>query len=140
MSPETTLLAEPGLLITTSRLVVGDQTYPIVDITNVATFSETPDQAASTAMVVVGIVVNLSALVAMKTDVAKEGPLYAVALVVAMLGSIAFMVGLYRARNRVVLYGVVVATPSVQVRAIVTPQLARMQRVLGALNHAVALR
>ena len=140
MSPETTLLAEPGLLITTSRLVVGDQTYPIADIKNVATFTETPGQAASTATVLVGMVVNLGALFAMKTDAGKEGPLHAVALVVAMLGSIAFLVGLYRARNRVVLYGVVVVTPSAHVRAIATPRLARMQRVLGALNHAVGSR
>jgi hypothetical protein len=140
MSPETTLLAEPGLLVTTLRLVVDEQTYPIANIKNVATFTETPDQAASTATILLGLVVNLGAVLAIKVGGADEGPLFAVAVLVCMLGSVAFLLGLHWARNRVIIYGVVVVTPSIQVRAIATRDLGRMQRVLGALNHAVARR
>ena len=134
---ETLLLSEPGLLVTTARLVVGSLTYPIATITSVAPFTVTADMRGPNAAVVLGLVVNLAAVVATKMGTENKcGWLF----VVAVIGSIAFCWGLYQARTRQTVHGISVATASMQVRVFHSPDLARAHRLLGALNQAIASR
>jgi hypothetical protein len=134
---ETLLLSEPGLQVTTARLVVGYRTYPIAAIASVAPFTLTADIRVPNAAVALGLVVNLAALVAIKMGTENKGGWL---FVVALAGSIAFVWGLYQARTRQTVHGISAATSGMQVRVFQSPDLARVHRVLVALNQAIACR
>ena len=84
---ETVLLSEPGLQVTTARLVVGDLTYPIATITSVAPFTVRADMRGPNAAVFLGLVVNLAAILGIKVGTENKGGWL---FVVATNGSIAF--------------------------------------------------
>ncbi|CAN5901411.1 hypothetical protein BH11MYX4_BH11MYX4_01960 [soil metagenome] len=134
---ETVLLSEPGLQVTTARLVVGYLTYPIASITSVTPFTVTANMRVPNAAVVLGLVVNLAALGAIRMGTENKGGWL---FVVAMIGSIAFFWGLYQVRTRQTVHGISVATSGTEVRAFHSPDLARVHRVLGALNQAIGSR
>jgi Family of unknown function (DUF6232) len=136
--PETLLLDEPGVRVTTARLVVGSLTYPIATITSVVPFTVRADMSGPNAAVVLGLVVNLGAILAIKmgTEENKGGWLMAL----AMIGSIVFVWGLYQASTRRTAHGISVATSGTQVRVFHSPDIARVHRVVGALNQAIASR
>jgi len=141
---ETLLLNEPGaslnepkVLVTTVRFVVGVQSYPIADIASVAPFSEVPAMTGPNTALGLGLVVNLSAIVAIKMGVENRGGWL---FVPAAIGSVAFVWGLYQARTRKVIHGVLLAMSGAHVRVSVASDQSRVHRVLGALNQAIASR
>ncbi len=131
------MLSEPGLQVTTARLVVGYQTYPIAAFTNVTPFTVTAEMRGPSAAVVLGGVVNLAAFAGIKMGTENQGGWL---LVVATIGSIVFLWGLYQARTRQTMHGISVATSGTQLRVFASPDMARVHRVLGALNQAIASR
>jgi hypothetical protein len=134
---ETLLLNEPGLQVTSASLVVGYQTYPIATMTSVAPFTVTADMRGPNAAVVLGLVVNLGAILGIKIGTENKGGWL---VAVALIGSIVFLWGLYQARTRQTVHGIFVATSGIQLRVFASPDIARVHRVLGALNQAIASR
>jgi hypothetical protein len=131
---ETQLLAEPGVVVTTARFVVGFQTYPISSITTVAPFTVQPSRGGA---YLLGAFVSLPALGTLLGGASLgSGTGIFFGLVLAGIAALCFWHGAQKKAE----HGLLVATSGMQVRALVTHDLGQVQRVLGALNHAIASR
>lgn len=123
---EVTFFVGNGVQVTNARFVVGGQMYPMQAITSVSQF-KIPGQrgAAILGAVLFGI---LSLILVSFAPLAF--------LVSAALA--ALCIGL--AQTAKDLHGIAITTSGMQVRAVVTHDVAFVQQVLGALHQAIATR
>ncbi len=134
MRQEVPLLAEQGVQVTSARFVVYQQTYPIAGITSVAPFSVPSSNTGPGCLIAFAALFCIAPLVRLLWD----GDVKAGALVL-FPGSL-LALGVWWFRSRKPSYGVVIWTAGANVRALTSQDGMFVQRVIGALNQAIASR
>lgn len=129
------ILQEQNVLVTTARFVVGQQTYPIVNLTAVAPFTIPPSMVGSfIGCIAVSGLAAVCALANWLTPGASIG--YILAGIFGALALVILVLGMMKKP----MHGVKVATAGGQVQALFTPDLQFAHRVVGALNQALSRR
>lgn len=134
MRQEVPLFAGPGIQITTARFVVGHQTYPIGGITTVAPFSVPAQTGGPIAMIGLGGFFALCGAAGLVDG--NAGALFGSML----FGAPLIAGGILWYRSRRATHGVVITTSGMNVRALVTQDIALVHGVVQALNQAIASR
>jgi hypothetical protein len=138
---ERVLLSEPGVQVTSARFVVGHQTYPIMGITSVTQFyvpkpSSTVATGCGLAFVFGFFPAFIFAVLAFSSGSAALG-WTAGFFGLAGLAVVGISIGTASVPNK---YGVAITSAGSQVRPLVSQDLGHVQRVVGALNHALSMR
>jgi hypothetical protein len=135
--PETVLFAERGIQVTTARLTVGPQTYPIHMIGGVEPHLVPTQTSGATTAGVFAILLGVlpASCCIWLGDSART---FGITLLVAAIGMIGIAIG--HAVTRKAFYGVTVITPSGRFQIAQSPDEAFAHRVMGAMNHALSMR
>jgi hypothetical protein len=134
---ERQLVAEPGVLVTSARVVVGQQTYPVAGISSVAPFTQrahNPPNGVGIGMMIVGALLVLGGIGQDFTG----GAVLTVIFGAALVGGAALVFKFSPRKPDV--HGVVITSAGAQFRALETTDLHQVSRVVGAINHALSMR
>lgn len=135
--PETVLLAERGIQVTTARLIVGTQTFPLHSIGSVSPLFIPKETVGATMAVVIAVLAGLP-MSSCCIWLGESARSFGYTLLVATICMI--VIAIAHAATRKTFHGVNVATPLGRVPIAVSDDQAFAQRVLGALNHALSMR
>lgn len=122
-----------GITVTKSRLVVGQTTYVIANIDSVSFAIEKPPSMSPTTKLLVGCAAVIVGVVLWATG-------YGVGVFLIMFGSILAIASFIASVPDPPKYHLQITTNSGSLRAFSTPDYPLMQKLLGALNDAIASR
>lgn len=131
---EFTILQEPGVIVTSARFIVGQQTYPMAGLTAVAPFTDPPSTIGS----IVGTlcVGGLAAISGLAAYFAGSGLGFGVTGLLGAAATVILVLGMMKKP----MHGVRIATAGGQVHALFSRDIQHVQRVVGALNQALSMR
>lgn len=121
------MLAEKGVQVTTTRFVVGRETYPIHEITSVAPYTVKPKIAGGAALAIFALLASPAAIHTGSTS-------FELACVVVLVLSIAY------AATRRTTHVIAVATAGFSTPALVSTDMLFSKRVLATLKHSISMR
>lgn len=127
MRQEVPILAEQGVQVTTARFVCYQQTYPIAGLTSVAPY-HLPAQRSAPIMAAL-LFGSLALIAVLNSSVGWT-------MILILAAGVSALVAVQKKAS----YGVVVWTAGTNMRALTSYDPAFVQRVLAALNQAIASR
>jgi hypothetical protein len=122
---ERVLLSEGYVSVSTSRFVVGSQTYPMANVSSVKSFTAPAKTGFPILLLVVGIIAGFSAFAN------KEALVVAIPLIA---------LGIFLLRAAKPTFYVALTTASGEVRPVGSKDQAYVERIITALNEAVVAR
>lgn len=127
MGQEVPLLNMGWVQVTSARFVVGHQTYPINGITSVAPFSVAPNRNGPFLLIGIALIVLFGGFAGQSGGT-------------AVLGLIMGAIGIALVALAKPTHGVTIMTAGMNVRALVSKDIALVHGVVTALNQAIAMR
>lgn len=137
--PETEYYNSNNVLVTSSRFVVGAQTYPIAQLSSVSLVEIPPKTGCATWLMAGGVVALVIAIVDLLAAGRGEGA-WDVALVVLAVALMLGAGGFALRRSTVTRYAVQIVTAAGQHRLLSSTDRSTPAAVVSALNEAIAAR
>lgn len=126
---EKTLVNEGGVVVSSTRFVVGGKTYPLAGITSVEAFTISAKRVPGIVLVALGVILLVVLFQVVPSWTIAVG-----------CGGILIVIGGAAAAAAKTKYAVRVATAGMQANALVSPDRQRVQRIVDALNQAIVQR
>ncbi len=128
--PEETLYSDNQVTVTTTRVIIGNTTYALRNITSVKPIATSPSMGCAITLLLGGVLVLFIAMATFQSSIADG-------LVVGLIGAAILAGAIFWLRKLKPTYHVQIASASGEAKALSSPDNAYIQKIVASINDAI---